>query len=160
MISLEEELERLKLYLSLESMRFKDRFDYEINVNDVDIESVQIPPMIMQPFVENSIIHGILPREDVKGLIKIDVFIKEGYLHISIEDNGVGFQESLKNKRFNDGDHRSQGMEITSKRIELMQKNSPNDISLIGPEQITDSNGLINGTRVLIKIPVFDLENN
>ncbi len=159
-ISLEEELDRLKLYLSLESMRFKDRFEYEININDVDIESVQIPPMIMQPFVENSIIHGILPMENVKGLIKIDLFIKEGYLHISIEDNGVGFQESLKNKQYKYGDHRSQGMEITSKRIELIQQNSPNDISLIGPEQITDSNGLINGTRVLIKIPVFDLENN
>ncbi len=159
-ISLEEELDRLKLYLSLESMRFKDRFDYEINVGEnIDVESIMIPPMIMQPFVENSIIHGILPREDVKGLIKIDVFIKEDYLHISINDNGIGFQESLKSKKFNDGDHRSQGMEITSKRIELIQKNSPNDISLEGPDEIIGNDGSINGTHVLIKIPVFDLEN-
>ena len=159
-ISLEEELDRLKLYLSLESMRFKDRFDYEINVGEsIDVESIMIPPMIMQPFVENSIIHGILPREDVKGLIKIDVFIKEDYLHISINDNGIGFQESLKSKKFNDGDHRSQGMEITSKRIELIQKNSPNDISLEGPNEIISNDGSINGTHVLIKIPVFDLEN-
>lgn len=159
-VSLEEELERLRLYLSLESMRFKDRFEYQFNIsNEVDAESIMIPPMIMQPFIENSIIHGILPRENKKGLIKVDVFIENGYLNIVIEDNGIGITESLKSKTHNFGDHRSQGMEITSKRIELIQKISKDDISLVGPEQIIGNNGLINGTRVLIKIPVFDLEN-
>ena len=118
-----------------------------------------IPSMIMQPFIENSIIHGILPREEKKGLIKIDAHIENGYLIILIEDNGIGIKESLKSKIHNIGDHRSQGMEITSKRIELIQKISKDDISLEGPIQIFDNDGLINGTRVLIKIPVFDLEN-
>jgi len=141
-------------------MRFKDRFEYQFNIsNEVDAESIMIPPMIMQPFIENSIIHGILPRENKKGLIKVDVFIENGYLNIVIEDNGIGITESLKSKTHNIGDHRSQGMEITSKRIELIQKISKDDISLVGPEQIIGNNGLINGTRVLIKIPVFDLEN-
>lgn len=159
-VSLEEELERLRLYLSLESMRFKDRFDYEFNIDEnVDAESIMIPPMIMQPFIENSIIHGILPREDVKGLIKVNVTIENEYLLISIIDNGIGIKESLKNKSHQIGDHRSQGMEITSKRIELIQKISNNDISLIGPEEIIDDNGSINGTSVLIKIPLTDLEN-
>lgn len=159
-VSLEEELERLRLYLSLESMRFKDKFEYHFNISsEVDAESIMIPPMIMQPFIENSIIHGILPRENKKGVIKIDVKITNGFLHILIEDNGIGIAESLKNKTHNLGDHRSQGMEITSKRIELIQKISKDDISLLGPEQIIADNGLINGTRVLIKIPVFDLEN-
>jgi len=80
-------------------------------------------------------------------------------LNIVIEDDGIGITESLKNKTHSVGDHRSKGMEITSKRIELIQKISKDDISLLGPEQIIDINGLINGTRVLIKIPVFDLEN-
>ncbi len=159
-VSLEEELERLRLYLSLESMRFNDRFEYQFNIaENVDVESVMIPPMIMQPFIENSIIHGILPREEQKGLIKVDVHIENGYLNILIVDNGIGITESLKGKKDNSGDHRSQGMEITSKRIELIQKISDDDISLEGPDQIIDSNGLINGTKVLIKILMLDLEN-
>jgi len=157
MISLEDELERIQLYLSLESMRFKDRFDYEINVEGVDVESEMIPAMLMQPFIENSIIHGILPNENKKGHIQIDVSIKDDYLEILIQDNGVGIQHSLSKKTSMAGDHRSQGMEITSKRIELIQKISDNDISLIGPTELQDDNGLINGTSVLLKIPCENL---
>ena len=157
MISLEDELERIQLYLSLESMRFKDRFEYEINVDGVDVESEMIPAMLMQPFVENSIIHGILPNENKKGHIQIDVSIMDDYLEILIQDNGVGIQQSLSKKTSMAGDHRSQGMEITSKRIELIQKISDNDISLIGPTELKDDNGLINGTSVLLKIPCENL---
>lgn len=157
-VTLEEELERLELYLSLESMRFKDRFTYQINIHDIDAESVFIPPMLMQPFIENSIIHGILPNEEKKGIITIDVRKENGYIYIRIEDNGIGIRNSISQKFAIEGDHRSQGMEITSKRIELIQKISNNDISLEGPEEIIDENGLINGTYVLIKIPIGDLD--
>ncbi|MGB0914832.1 MAG: ligand-binding sensor domain-containing protein [Crocinitomicaceae bacterium] len=157
-ITLEEELERLELYLSLESIRFKDRFDYCVEKNGVDVESVLIPPMIMQPFIENSIIHGILPNESKLGLIRIVVEKKDGFLLITIEDNGVGIKQSMKNKTAIDGDHRSQGMEITSKRIELIQKVSNNNISLEGPNEIIGKDGSVNGTHVLIKIPLSDLE--
>ena len=157
-ITLEEELERLELYLSLESIRFKGRFEYIIETNGIDVESVLIPPMIMQPFVENSIIHGILPIESKLGLIKINVEKKGEFLLIGIEDNGVGIKQSMENKSTLDGDHRSQGMEITSKRIELIQKISNNHISLEGPDEIINNDGSVNGTCVLIKIPLSDLE--
>tara|TARA_R110002072_G_scaffold303044_1_gene492074 strand:- start:23210 stop:26158 length:2949 start_codon:yes stop_codon:yes gene_type:complete len=156
-ISLEDELERIQLYLSLESMRFKDRFDYEINVKNVDTESEFIPAMIMQPFIENSIIHGILPNENKKGHIRINIEIIDDYIEILIEDNGIGINKSLSQKTRMEGDHKSQGMEITSKRIELIHKISDNDISLVGPEEMVDNNRLINGTRVLIKIPCDNL---
>lgn len=159
MISLEEELARIKLYLSLEEMRFKDKFVYEIDVDDVDTESVLIPSMIMQPFVENSIIHGVLPNEDVIGKISIKVFRVDNMLHISIEDNGIGVNNSLSKKSKFDGDHRSQGMEITAKRIELIKKISHIGIDLEGPSEIVGNDGSINGTRVLIKLPVDYLEN-
>jgi ligand-binding sensor domain-containing protein len=158
MITLDEEIERLKLYLSLEAMRFKDRFDYKIETNDVDLESIRIPAMLMQPFIENSIIHGILPNEEVKGLISIEMAIKNGSLEIEILDNGIGVNQSISRKSDIDGDHRSQGMEITSKRIELIRKVSNNGISMEGPEEIIGSDSLIKGTRVLIKIPVADLD--
>lgn len=157
-ITLEEELERIRLYMSLESMRFKDRFDYTIETNGIDLESYVIPAMIMQPFIENSIIHGILPNEEKKGHIKISLTLKEDLLEILIEDNGIGVNQSISRKAVDTGDHRSQGMEITSKRIELMQKFSDRSMELIGPEEIIGEDGLINGTYVLLKIRVENLE--
>lgn len=157
-ISLEEELDRIKLYLSLEAMRFKDRFEYEVDTDDVEVESIKIPPMLMQPFIENSIIHGILPDESKKGKISIILRQIDDMLHIRIEDNGIGIHKSISSKLDIEGDHRSQGMEITSKRIELLQKMTNYGISLEGPEEIIGENGSINGTYVLIKIPVTNLE--
>lgn len=159
-ISLEEEVSRIELYLSLESMRFKDRFDYVINSNNLDLELYKIPSMILQPFIENSIIHGILPKEDVKGLIEINIEQKDdGMLEISIKDNGIGVNQSLSRKAFDTGDHRSQGMEITSKRIELMQKFSDDAMELIGPDELIGDDGSINGTYVLLKLRSENLDD-
>jgi len=98
MVALNQELERLQLYLSLESMRFKDRFDFEINCDEeIDQEAIIIPAMILQPFVENSVIHGILPDEDKKGHISIDVEKVENLLTITIKDNGIGIDNSKLN---------------------------------------------------------------
>ena len=159
MISLDEELERIELYLSLESMRFKDRFDYEIKADGIETDSMLIPAMILQPFVENSIIHGILPNLEKKGHIALVVKEENGYLLLSVEDNGIGVNQSMTKKVDMDGDHRSKGMEITSKRIDLIQKISNNDISLVGPYEIYDDNRSIKGTRVLLKIPLNNLDN-
>ncbi|MBL4861658.1 MAG: histidine kinase, partial [Crocinitomicaceae bacterium] len=153
-ITLEEELSRIKLYLSLESMRFNDRFDYEIRTDAIDLESISIPAMIMQPFIENSIIHGILPNENKKGHILIALEIEDDYLNIIIEDNGIGVNQSLSSKGGFDGDHRSQGMEITSKRIELIRKLTNKQMALIGPDEMLNDDRSIKGTRVLIKIPL------
>jgi ligand-binding sensor domain-containing protein/signal transduction histidine kinase len=159
MITLDEELERLELYLSLECMRFKDRFDYEINVEGIETESLLIPAMILQPFVENSIIHGILPNLDKKGKIVLDVKLEDGYLLMSVEDNGIGVNHSIHQKGGMEGDHRSKGMEITSKRIDLIQKISNDDISLDGPYEVYNDDRSIKGTRVLLKIPINNLDN-
>jgi ligand-binding sensor domain-containing protein/two-component sensor histidine kinase len=159
MVSLQEEIERLELYLSLESMRFKDRFVYEIKTNSIDAEQIMVPAMLFQPFVENSIIHGILPIEDRVGKISIELTLKDTYLEVCIEDNGVGIDTSLSKKQRYSGDHKSQGMEITSKRIELLKQLKQQNYELEGPFQMKENNRLINGTRVLLKIPVENLEN-
>lgn len=159
LIDLEEELARIELYLSLESMRFRDRFDYKIITNNLHLDQYKIPAMIMQPFVENSIIHGILPKEEVKGEIKITFSLANDVLEILIEDNGIGVNQSLALKGSDSGDHRSQGMEITSKRIELMQKLTDQDMKLIGPAEIIGDDGSINGTYVLLKFRVENLED-
>lgn len=157
-VSLEEELSRIRLYLSLESMRFKDKFDYEIVLDDLDAEEIKIPFMLMQPFVENAIMHGILPNEGVFGHIWIHVYLNENVLHIVIRDNGIGINQSLEAKSEPDGDHRSQGVDITTKRIELLRIISKHNMELIGPYETHDQNGSVNGTEVLIKIPLDYLE--
>lgn len=156
-VSLYEEIERLKLYLSLESMRFKDRFDYEINTGNIDLELEEVPAMLFQPFVENSIIHGILPNSGKKGMIRIDLTQQGNKIIVCIEDNGIGIENSIAKKGFLSGDHKSQGMEITAKRISLLNKLSRSDYELEGPFQIEEENRSIKGTQVLIKIPCKNL---
>jgi len=159
MITLTQELEGLDLYLSLEAMRFKDRFDYKVECNGVDTESVVLPAMLLQPFIENSIIHGILPNEDKKGLISILITMEKNILTIIIDDNGIGIKNSLEEKQDSKGDHKSQGMEITAKRIDLIKKISNKGFEIIGPFQINEDYSLINGTRVILKIPFENLED-
>jgi sensor histidine kinase YesM len=158
-ITLEDEISRIELYLSLESMRFKDRFDYIITTNEIDLEKYEIPAMLLQPFIENSIIHGILPDEEVKGLIEVIMEMKSGILEILIRDNGIGVNQSISRKATVTGDHRSQGMEITSKRIELMQEFSDQTMELIGPNELVGKDGSINGTYVLLKLSPNNLED-
>lgn len=160
LVPLSQELERLELYMSLESMRFKDRFDYKIECDEsIDTESVIIPAMMLQPFIENSIIHGILPDESKKGLITVHISLVGDLLTIDIEDNGVGIDNSMQSKTNYDGDHRSQGMEITTKRIELLKKLSNRNFELIGPYQVANNDSLINGTRVTLKFQIENLDN-
>lgn len=158
LVTLAQEIERIELYLSLESMRFNDRFIFTIETFNVDLDSIMIPAMLIQPFVENSIIHGVLPNEEKQGEILVKVTEDEHFLTILIEDNGIGIDKSLAQKIHFDGDHKSQGMEITIKRIDLIRKVSFQNLELIGPLQINESNGLINGTRVLLKIKKENLE--
>ncbi len=159
LVSLSQELERLELYMSLESMRFKDRFDYQINcAENIDAESVIIPAMMLQPFIENSIIHGILPDETKKGLIIVDIALRGEMLTIKIEDNGVGIETSMSNKTNYDGDHRSQGMEITTKRIELLKILSNKIFEINGPVQIRNNDSSIKGTCVTLKFQVENLD--
>jgi ligand-binding sensor domain-containing protein/signal transduction histidine kinase len=159
MVSLAEEMERIELYLSLEAMRFKDKFDYSIQIIDVDAESVNIPAMMIQPFVENSIIHGVLPQVNKKGEIAILIAQEGEHVKIVVRDNGVGIEKSLENKHGSVGDHKSQGMEITKKRIEILQKISGQNMQIIGPNQTYDEQGMISGTQVEIIIFQNNLDN-
>src|SRR5690554_184542 len=153
MVVLMDEIDRLRLYLDLESMRFVDRFDYSIVIDEsIETELLKVFAMFLQPFVENSIIHGILPLRDKKGKIEIIVSDHLDHIRIEIKDNGVGIESSLANKKVDLDAHRSQGMLIAKRRIELLQKISERSIEIIGPHQIKGNNSLINGTVVTFKI--------
>ena len=151
--TLAEELERLELYLVLEHMRFKDRFRYELSVDPiVDTSQVRLPAMMLQPYVENSIWHGILPMEE-QGLVKISVLpLNEDRVRVHIVDDGIGVDESRSRKQPTASDHISRGIEITKGRTDVLRKLQLTDIRIEGPEQI-QHNGKPAGTQVTIDLP-------
>lgn len=143
-IPLEDELKMLELYMQLEGSRLKTKFTYEIKISDnVNPKVTLIPPLILQPFVENSIWHG-LAGQDGGGKITIEVTRDNTLLNCIVEDNGVG----RKGAKPNVG--KSYGMKITKDRIELLNKlkNSNASVNLIDLEK---------GTRVEVKLP-FETE--
>lgn len=154
-VSLKDELERLELYLSLEHMRFKDKFSYHLEIGEeVDSESIRVPAMMLQPFVENSIWHGILPKQE-PGQVDVSVARENGRLRIRIQDDGIGIDQSRSQKGEELPDHESKGMDITHHRLRLYSEMTGTDFEIIGPEQIEDG-GRILGTRIDVFIPVVD----
>lgn len=116
-ITIENEIEYLELYLSLEKLRFDDSFSYEIKCSDaLSIYDTNIPTMLIQPFVENAIWHGIMPQNG-KGFIRIDFFCDDNNLLIKIFDNGIGYNPELNLNKT----HKSVGLKMTKERLELMQ---------------------------------------
>lgn len=160
LVSLTEELERLKLYLSLELMRFKDKFEYEIVFeNQVDTDSMKIPPMLLQPYVENSIWHGILPMDHC-GKITIQIAFKNNVLLVDILDNGIGIETSMKNKEKSSHGHVSRGIQINISRLSLLKQMTNENLMIQGPEEIKDEGGKVCGTRVHLAIPQVFSANN
>jgi streptogramin lyase/anti-sigma regulatory factor (Ser/Thr protein kinase) len=157
--SLQEEIERLELYLNLEHMRFKDKFEYSINIDtDVDTESIEVPAMLLQPFLENSIWHGILTKKEL-GVIKVNISkTQDGEILFSIQDNGIGIETSRREKLNTTGNHISKGMSITNGRIDLIRKMTRQNIKLEGPYEILKDHNTVAGTEVRIYLPI-DIQN-
>lgn len=150
-ISIEKELESIKLYLLMESLRFNHSFKYKIEVDEnVYDENILIPPLIVQPYIENAIWHGLMHKEN-EGSLFIYFHIIDKFLHISIQDNGVGRIKSQEFKARSNVNRKSHGMEITKNRLHY--HNSNNSVEII---DITDDFQNPLGTRVEIKIFIQD----
>jgi ligand-binding sensor domain-containing protein len=146
-ISLEEELEYLNLYLRLEKNRFGSKFNYVIKIDPaVEKEEVFIPSMLLQPYIENAIWHGLMPKEEGGNLdINIQLDTEEKELVIHIIDDGVGIDNSLQHKK---GEHISKGMDLTEERINLLNQIESTEI------QISIHQNGNAGTIVSIRIPI------
>lgn len=124
-VNLEDEINALSLYLDLEQMRFDESFTYEIDIDPaINKDACIVPTLLMQPFVENAIWHGIQHKENGIGEIKITIVKDNDKLTISIEDNGVGFDKANTNKQ---GNHESSGIAITKKRLDLVNELEKNN---------------------------------
>ena len=114
-IPLEQEIENLKIYLRLEQMRFNERFSYQIKIEEnLDTEDWMIPTMILQPLLENALLHGIFPSA-LEGELLIELKLEDSNLVIIITDNGIGVENSMALKEISE--HKSRGMELIKKRI-------------------------------------------
>jgi LytS/YehU family sensor histidine kinase len=154
LITLESELESLGLYLEMESLRFNYHFAYKISVpKDLDIEVLKVPPLIIQPYAENAIWHGLMHKEE-KGQLDIEAWEEDRYLYFKITDNGIGRKQAAASASKSSTKHQSMGLRITADRITMLQNTNGNG-------QPITINDLVNpdsspaGTEIIIKIPVI-----
>lgn len=153
LISLSGELEALKIYLDLEAFRFEKKFEYEIQTaGDVNPEEILVPPLIIQPYVENAIWHGLLHKEG-DGKLSIRIARHGDILRVEVEDNGIGREKAREFKSRNAPTRESVGLKLTEERLQLSAGENSTPLS---PEIIDlyDENGQACGTRVIIPIPV------
>lgn len=153
-VLLSNELEALKLYIEMESLRFDKKFVSNIVVEPaVNVDSIEVPSMIIQPYVENAIWHGLLHNES-EGRLTITIRMKdEGMLECMIDDNGIGRAKARLLKSKSATSRKSLGMELTEKRLALLNRQAEINasVSIIDKE---DENTNSTGTKVILQIPI------
>jgi ligand-binding sensor domain-containing protein len=152
MIPVAEEISALNLYLELEVMRFANKFQYYIIVDDsIDQNYDRIPSMLIQPYVENAIIHGLLPKPGA-GKISIKMQRQEDTILCTIQDNGIGREKSNEFKKNRVQQHKSMGMSITQERLDILNSSLNRNLNA----EITDiyEDGVAAGTKVSLIIPL------
>ena len=155
-ISLQVEIDMLNRYLELEQNRFGDSFVYTIQTTgEIEPEEINIPPMMLQPFVENAIWHGLMPKDNDRSLTILFDLYDDDILLAIIKDNGIGRAASARLRSNNTSTHHSRGMSIVEERLRLLQQqyNKPFEINIT---DITSIDGTIAGTQVVLKIYIGD----
>lgn len=147
--TLAEEITMLENYLLLEQMRFKGQFDFEIQLTpETDPENIQLPPLLVQPFVENAVIHGLQQRES-GGKVTVVFSKKQDSLAVSISDNGSGFEAPTTEAK----PHHSVGMMLTQKRLDMLAGAGKVGATRLRRETLLDADGKVAGARVEFEIP-------
>lgn len=151
-VLLADEIQFIKTYLELESLRFDESFQYNIFLaEDISPEDIEVPQLMIQPFVENAILHGLLNKKEGEKILNISFSMDNDFLMCSIDDNGIG-RKALKPQ----GSHKSKpsrGMEVTQNRINIIFAQAMEQ-KLLTVIDKTDVEGNPKGTTVLIKVPI------
>jgi LytS/YehU family sensor histidine kinase len=148
-ISLEKEIELLELYLKLEHSRFRDKFDYELIVDkNIDQGQFQIPPMLLQPYVENAVWHGLRYKQE-KGFLKVTlVKVDEETIRIEISDDGIGREKSKALKTDYQKKQKSKGMQNIKQRIKILNEMYKDKVDVF----IEDLNEDKTGTKIVLTL--------
>ena len=153
-VTLQKELETLTLYIELEAMRFKDKVKYKINVvPHIDQQYIEIPPLLLQPYVENAIWHGLMHKKE-GGHILIEVTQPTEYLlHIEISDDGIGREMAGQHKSKSATRQKSFGLKMTSERLDAINHiyQTKTEVKIV---DLADAGGNAAGTKVIIEIPL------
>ena len=158
-VSVSNELELLQLYIQLEQLRFSNKFDYHIAVDEtIDIENTEIPPLLIQPYIENAIQHGLINKTG-KGDLWLSLERNNGVLICKIEDNGIGRDKAQQIEQKKTSKHVALGIKVTNERIATLSDLLDYKIEVViedlytPPEFAKDARQAA-GTRVTIAIPV------
>ncbi len=150
-ISLENEIEALRLYLDLERLRFKNAFDYSISlINEIDVSAVFIPPMLLQPFIENAIWHGLMHKQGA-GCLEVVLSTEEKTLTCIITDNGIGRNKAAMLNSKSAEKNKPLGVKLTTERLALMGRGDE-DRTGCNIEDLRDKDGNAAGTKVIVKL--------
>ncbi|MDF1694872.1 MAG: histidine kinase [Saprospiraceae bacterium] len=150
-ISIQEEFELNKLYLHLEHFRFRDKFDFTIENTVANGQHLEIPPMLIQPFIENAVWHGLRYKEE-KGKLRVHLREEDNYVIATIEDNGIGREKSKALKTKNQKKYNSKGLNNVSKRIQLINEVYHKNYQIVVND--LDPNVEDKGTFVEVRIPL------
>ncbi len=157
LIPIDKEMEGLQNYLELEQLRFNNQFTFTISKsNDIE-DDLAIPPLLVQPFVENAIIHGVIPKKE-KGTIVIHFTIEKESLICTVEDNGVGYKQSQVAKENSVVIHKSMALDITKKRLEMIETATSATANFYIEE--LKNNNEVTGTKVVLKLPLQYTNNS
>jgi hypothetical protein len=153
LIPLSDEIEMLRLYLDMERLRFSDSFTYNITYeNSIEPETVYVPPMLLQPFCENAIWHGLMHKNG-EGKLELVLSLENGHLRCIIADNGVGRARAEEIKTMSNGKQKSLGLKITTERLALFNDQRTTQ-EFYKTEDVLDANGYIAGTKVVLNIKI------
>lgn len=149
-IPLKSEIDSLTLYMDLQKLRFENKFDYIFHIApEIDIHSYEIPPTLLQPYIENAINHGFKTMKE-KGLIEIFIRAEKDMLICTIEDNGIGIKKAQQRPK--QKHHTSSGMRLTRERVEILNYERGSDVS-VSIQDISEIDMKRSGTRVTIYLP-------
>lgn len=151
LIPIDKEIEGLQNYLELEQLRFNNKFSFSIEKSNAIEDDMAIPPLLLQPFVENAIIHGVIPKKEL-GTIAIHFYIEKEHLVCTVEDNGIGFQQSQLNKEKTVVIHKSMALDITKKRLQMIESTTNQKADFTIEELVQENH--IKGTKVVLHLPI------
>jgi LytS/YehU family sensor histidine kinase len=141
------------IYIELEQLRFDNKFDFNCVVDDsVNLDDVHIPPMLLQPYIENAIWHGLMHKKE-KGSLTLNFSKNGSTILCMIDDDGIGRERAMELKSLSATRYKSMGMGITKDRIEIMNNMQSLGIG-VEVEDKHDDEGKPSGTRVLLRIPI------
>jgi hypothetical protein len=155
LIALEDELQMLRLYLDMERLRFKDSFDFSITfLNVMEGDNIFIPPLLLQPFCENAIWHGLM-HKDGHGRLEINLSLENNILYCTITDNGIGRNKAEEIKSKSAEKEKSMGLKITTDRLALLNRDKGVH-TFYEMEDLLNENGITAGTKVHLRISYLE----